>query len=135
MQVNPVYDDVISEVHTYLSESVKRFVTAGCDPRSILVDPGIGFGKTTGHNLELIANLSAFKGLGAGLLLGVSRKRFIGELTGGLPVDQRVEGTIAACLLGWLNGADIFRVHDVPAVAKAFTVANAIGGRSKNYGH
>lgn len=126
MQVNPVYNDVVGEVHDYLRTAVERFVAGGVSRDSILVDPGIGFGKTIEHNLILINQLHRLTGLGAGLLLGVSRKMFIGKLTGGLPPSQRVEGTIAANVIGWMSGADIFRVHDVPETVRALKVAQAI---------
>lgn len=125
MQKNPHYDDLIGEVHEYLSCAADRFIKAGVARESILVDPGIGFGKTVEHNLELIARLSEFRGIGAGILIGPSRKSFIGKITG-RSVKQRVEGTIGAAVAGVISGADVVRVHDVAQVADAVRVADRI---------
>lgn len=125
MQKDPVYDDLIGEIRQYLTAAVARFESAGVNPDHILVDPGIGFGKTLDHNLELIRRLGEFRGLGAGILLGVSRKSFIGLLTD-RPVDDRLAGTIAAVVAGVFAGADVMRVHDVAMVVDALKVTDAI---------
>ncbi|MDP8228215.1 MAG: dihydropteroate synthase [Candidatus Electryoneaceae bacterium] len=125
MQKNPVYGDLIGEIKGYLTAAVKRFTSAGVNSDRILVDPGIGFGKTLDHNLELIRRLDQFRGLGAGILLGVSRKSFIGLLTD-RPVKERLAGTIAAVVAGVFAGADVVRVHDVVETVDALKVVDAI---------
>ncbi len=125
MQDDPRYEDLIGEVRAYLSEAADRFEIAGVLRTSIIVDPGIGFGKTVAHNLELIARCREFSDIAAGVMLGPSRKSFIGTLTG-RPVKDRVEGTIAASVAGVLAGADMVRVHDVKQVVSALKVADAI---------
>jgi dihydropteroate synthase len=92
----------------------------------MVIDPGIGFGKTAAHNLQLLARLSELGGVGRPVLLGVSRKGFIGSLLGGVPAAERATGTAAACVAGLFQGARIFRVHDVRVVREALTVAEAI---------
>ncbi len=119
------YADLIADVRRELMELVDLARQAGIDKRNIILDPGIGFGKTTEQNLALLNHLDQIKTLGFPLLLGPSRKSFIGY-TLDLPPDQRVEGTIAACVLGVQRGADILRVHDVQAVARAVWMADAI---------
>ncbi len=126
MQADPRYADLLGEVKEYLKTGIDKARTAGIPEDSILIDPGIGFGKTLEHNLELIARLSELAGLGYPLVLGVSRKAFIGKLTGGAPVFDRLEGTIAASVLGIANGANIIRVHDVKPARRAADVADAI---------
>jgi len=128
MQRNPHYDDLIGEIYEYLSDAIDKFIRAGVVKESILVDPGIGFGKTIEHNLELIVRLNEFQGIAAGVLLGPSRKSFIGEITG-KTVSQRVEGTIGAVIAGIMSGADAVRVHDVAQVADAIKVADRIRNR------
>ncbi len=123
MQADPVYADVVEEVKSFLAERAAALEKAGV--RNIILDPGIGFGKTLRHNLALIAGLSRIRALGFPVMLGVSRKKFIGTLTGGGPED-RLGGTIAACAAGAVNGADIIRVHDVLECRRAMLVADAI---------
>ena len=94
-------------------------------PAKIMIDPGIGFGKTVEHNLEILSRLREFKVLGKPVVIGVSRKSFIGKLTGS-PVRDRLEGSVAAAVLAVREGADIVRVHDVPQTVRALKVANAI---------
>ena len=116
MQVEPEYGDVVGEVRTYLAERVAVAVAAGIDPGRLVLDPGFGFGKSLKHNLGLLAQLRALAALGCPLLVGISRKRMIGDLTG-RPVDERLAGTVAANVLALQQGALILRVHDVaPAV-------------------
>ncbi len=125
MQNNPEYNDVGAEVLSFLRESVKKAESTGIIPESIAVDPGIGFGKTLNHNLALIARLGQLKELKKKILLGVSRKSFIGKILD-LEVEDRLEGSLAAGIAGVMNGADILRVHDVAATVRAVRVAQAI---------
>lgn len=126
MQKNPVYDDVISEIYRYLSESIKLAVDAGLPEEQIIVDPGIGFGKTLGHNIEIIRNLRQFRSLGRPILIGVSRKSFIGAILGGKEPKERVWGTASAVAVSILNGASIVRVHDVAEMRDVVAVADAL---------
>lgn len=112
MQDNPQYDSVVDEVYAYLRQGIARAEEAGVAPESILVDPGLGFGKTVDHNLILLRRLREFKVLRKPLLIGPSRKSFIGKVLD-LPVDQRLEGTAAVVAWGILQGASMVRVHDV----------------------
>jgi dihydropteroate synthase len=128
MQENPVYDDVVEDVKAFLSERVERAVADGVEEDRIWIDPGIGFGKTVEHNLELIRRLGELGELGRPILLGASRKRFIGAITG-REVGERLGGSIAAGVLALLNGADGLRVHDVAATRDAVAIAEAVAGR------
>ncbi|MEI7484857.1 MAG: dihydropteroate synthase [Ignavibacteriota bacterium] len=123
MQKNPVYDNVIEEIKEYLGNSVSIAKEAGIE--QIIVDPGIGFGKTFEHNIEIIKNLYKFKSLGYPVLLGLSKKRFINEIYES-GTDERVEGTMAANTAGILNGANIIRVHDVLENKRAALTADAL---------
>jgi len=125
MQTKPRYKDVVSDIKAYLSERVSTAEAGGVDPKKIMVDPGIGFGKTLEHNLEILANLREFKSLGKPLVIGVSRKAFIGKLTG-RPADQRLAGSIAAAVLAVREGANIVRVHDVKETVDAIRTSNAV---------
>ncbi|ADL13288.1 dihydropteroate synthase [Acetohalobium arabaticum] len=125
MQQNPSYEDLISEILNYLQESIDVGLEAGIKREKIIVDPGIGFGKTTDHNLEIMQRLGEFKSLGQPILLGTSRKSMIGN-TLDLPVDQRVEGTGATVSIGIANGADIVRVHDVKEMARVAKMTDAM---------
>lgn len=125
MQINPDYKDVVADVLSFLSEGIKTAESAGIASERIAVDPGIGFGKSLDHNLELIAELGRLKGLNKKILLGVSRKSFIGKILG-LEVENRLDGSLAAGVVGVMNGADILRVHDVSATVHAVRVAQAI---------
>jgi dihydropteroate synthase len=125
MQADPRYDDLVAEVADELGAALARAAAAGVDPARTLVDPGIGFGKTLEHNLALLDRLEALAALGRPVLVGPSRKAFIGRLTGA-PPEGRVEGTIAACCLAAARGAHAVRVHDVAAVRRALAVADAI---------
>jgi dihydropteroate synthase len=130
MQDNPQYGDVVEDVLEFLRLSVETAGSAGIAPRSIAVDPGIGFGKTLEHNLKLIGSLRRFKALDKPVLIGVSRKSFIGRILD-LDAEERLEGSLAAGVAGVINGADILRVHDVRATVRAVRIAHAIreGGR------
>lgn len=123
MQAAPAYVDVVAEVKEFLAGRASALRAAGV--KDIILDPGIGFGKTLEHNLALIARLGELRALGYPVLLGVSRKKFIGTLAGGEP-QERLSGTIAACVAGAAAGADILRVHDVAECRKALLVADAI---------
>lgn len=129
MQVSPVYQSLIQEVIAYLEESIRIAEAAGIAPDKVVVDPGIGFGKTLEHNLTIIKNLDAFKALGKPVLLGTSRKSFIGRITG-TEVDERAIGTAATISIGVLKGADIVRVHDVKEGVQAARMADAIRNAS-----
>ena len=125
MQENPSYMDVGAEVLSFLRQSVRTAETAGIRSQSIAVDPGIGFGKTLNHNLELIAKLGQLRVLKKHILLGVSRKSFIGQILK-LEVEDRLEGSLAAGVAGVINGANILRVHDVGPTVRAVRIAQAI---------
>lgn len=124
MQKNPYYEDVIQDIKKFLEGQIRLAQADGID--QVIVDPGIGFGKTINHNLEIIRNLKTFKSLGYPLLLGTSRKTFIGKITGVENPRDRLEGTIVTNIFGIMNGADIVRVHDVKACKRAIQVYEAI---------
>lgn len=126
MQDNPRYADVVEEVTGELEQAALAARSAGIAAERIAVDPGIGFGKNLTHNLLLIAGLERLGRLGYPVLLGPSRKAFIGRILGGLPPEERGAGTAAACVAGLQQGARIFRVHDVRTVRHAVDVAEAI---------
>ena len=131
MQADPHYTDVVAEVRAFLAERIDAAVDAGVDRGRILIDPGIGFGKRCEHNLALLANVGALASLGRPVLVGPSRKRFIGELTGEACPWARVGGTIAACLGARAGGASIFRVHDVAAVVQGLALHEALAAAKK----
>jgi len=124
MQADPEYDDVVAEVHRFLTDRMLACQFAGMDTRRIMVDPGFGFGKTLEHNLALLRSLDRFTELGP-VLVGLSRKATIGTLTG-RPVEARVHGSIAAALIAVQRGAAIVRVHDVAATRDALAVWAAV---------
>ncbi len=126
MQANPHYDDVVEEVYAYLARRIDACITAGVAETRLIVDPGIGFGKTLDHNLALLANLDRFRALGRPVLLGASRKRFIAALDREGLAQERLGGSIAAVLAGARRGVSIFRVHDVAATRQALNVSTAI---------
>ena len=128
MQNDPRYDDVVSDVKAFLEERMRFAIDAGVREENIQLDPGIGFGKTLEHNLELLARLDELVDLGRPLVIGTSRKSFIGKLTG-RDVTGRVHGTTATCVIALERGARVFRVHDVAAVADALKVAAATFAR------
>jgi dihydropteroate synthase len=125
MQAAPHYDDLLGEVRARLAAAVATAEAAGVAPDAICVDPGIGFGKTVEHNLTLLKRIDALAVLGKPVLIGPSRKSFIGSLLE-VPADQRLEGTLAACVVAVWSGAHLVRVHDVAAVRQAVRVAEAI---------
>jgi len=122
MQDAPRYDDVLVEVYEWLEDRIDAAVEAGIARENILVDPGIGFGKTVAHNLELLNGLALFHSLGCPVILGASRKRMIGALSGEAPADQRLPGSLALALKAVEQGAQIVRVHDVPETVQALKV-------------
>lgn len=126
MQRAPHYDDVVAEVVAFLQERVRSCVAAGVDRRRIVVDPGIGFGKTADHNLALLARQCELQALGLPLLVGWSRKSTLGQITG-RPVQARVAASVAAALLCVQRGASIVRVHDVAPTVDALKVWRAVG--------
>jgi dihydropteroate synthase len=126
MQQNPVYDDVVAEVRSTLHAHARRAIEAGVPPERIWLDPGIGFGKTVEHNLQLLRGLPQLKTLGYPILVGTSRKSFIGHILGGLPPEERLEGTLATLALAVAWGADIVRIHDVKEAVRAVKMADAL---------
>jgi dihydropteroate synthase len=130
MQENPVYDDVVDDVRAFLAERIEYAISEGIDERRIWVDPGIGFGKTVEHNLELHRRLGELAELGRPVAFGSSRKNFIGKLTGA-EVNRRIGGSIASNAIAYANGARMLRVHDVRPMRDALTVAEAILDRDR----
>lgn len=123
MQKNPTYNDVVKEIKEFLSDRIVEARKAGI--KDIIIDPGIGFGKTTEHNLQILKRLNEFKELECPILVGPSRKSFIGNISN-LPVNERIEGTLAAVTIAIMNGANIVRVHDVKECKRAVQIADAI---------
>ena len=130
MQIDPRYDDAPQAVCGYLAERVAACVAAGIPRERIAVDPGIGFGKTVEHNLDILADLGRLRDLGCAVLLGVSRKSFIGAVDGETEPRRRVAGSLAAALAGVARGVDILRVHDVAETRQALAVWRAIEQRN-----
>ena len=130
MQNDPHYNNVVDEVSGYLRKRVDDLVAAGLRPETLAIDPGIGFGKTVGHNLSLIAGIDVFVNMGWPVVVGVSRKSFIGKITG-CPVDQRLAGSLAALTACVLKGAGVMRVHDVKESKEAAQIAAALAQQEK----
>ena len=128
MQRDPTYGDVVDDVRAFLERQMELAVREGLSERRIWIDPGIGFGKTVAHNLELIRRLGELRRLGRPIVIGTSRKTFIGKLTG-REVGDRLGGTVASSVLALRAGAEVLRVHDVAELRQAVTVAEAILGR------
>ena len=133
MQVNPVYDDVVKEIHDFMKERAEYAISCNIKKENIIIDPGIGFGKRTGKgiedNCEILDRLFEFKDLGFPILVGASRKKFIGNICGGeepLPVTERLEGSLAAACIAIANGADIVRVHDVKETKLYINIVDGI---------
>jgi dihydropteroate synthase len=126
MQQNPVYEALIPEIMESLSEGIQIAAKSGITEDKIIIDPGIGFGKTFEHNLDIINNLRTFTLLGKPILIGPSRKAFIGKILGDVPPADRREGTAAAVAISIFNGANIVRVHDVKEMVHVAKVADAI---------
>jgi dihydropteroate synthase len=125
MQADPRYEDVVSEVKAFLEERLAFATGEGVPEERVWLDPGIGFGKTVAHNLELLRRLDELVAIGRPVVVGTSRKSFLGKLTGGRAEDERLPGTIATNVLALERGASVFRVHDVGPVADALRVAAA----------
>lgn len=128
MQVRPRYKDVVRDITEYLGERVAAAEAGGVEPRRIMVDPGIGFGKTLAHNLEILARLGEFKAIGKPIVVGVSRKSFIGKITGA-PAEERIGGSVAAAVVAARNGASIVRAHDVRETVDSLAVASEVWSR------
>ena len=128
MQEDPHYEDVVRDVREYLGARLDAAVAAGIERERLCVDPGLGFGKTYQHNLELMREIDSFLDLGTPLLVGPSRKSFIGKALGDAPIEERLEGTLAA--VAWMagHGAHIVRVHDVEETVRVLKVVDAIRG-------
>ena len=129
MQADPSYDDVVTEVHSFLTQRLFACEMAGIAKKNLVIDPGFGFGKSTAHNLQLLAQLRRFTEPGVPVLAGLSRKRSIGELTGRDSPGERVFGSVAAALIAAQNGAMILRVHDVAATVDALKVWQAVAAQ------
>lgn len=127
MQESPAYDDVVDDVKAFLAERLEVAIAAGVDEERVWLDPGIGFGKTLEHNLGLLRRLGELRELGRPLVIGASRKSFIGKIDGS-PVGERLGGTIAASVLAAAEGADVLRVHDVAEMAQALKLTTAVLG-------
>lgn len=125
MQENPQYQSVVGEICTFLRERIQLCLGAGITSERIVIDPGIGFGKTVDHNLEIMKHLSEFKSLGYPLLIGTSRKSFVGKVLG-LPTEERLEGTAATVAYAVTQGADVVRVHDVKEMVRVVRMADSI---------
>jgi len=125
MQDDPQYESLISDIKDYLLDRIDFIISKGINPKKIVIDPGIGFGKTVENNFEIINNLKHFTSMDFPVLLGASRKSFIG-ISLNLPEKDRLEGSLAANIIGLQNGAKIFRVHDVAETNKALIIANKI---------
>ncbi|PLL11619.1 dihydropteroate synthase [Tabrizicola sp. TH137] len=128
MQDDPRYEDVLLDVYDFLKARIAVVEAAGISRDRIMVDPGIGFGKTAAHNLALIRRLSLFHDLGVPVLLGASRKRFIGAIGGEAVAEQRVAGSLAVALAGVAQGAQVLRVHDVAETRQALRLWQAVNG-------
>ncbi len=126
MQENPVYTDLFSEITDYLKEGINIATESGIARERIVIDPGIGFGKTPEHNLQIINNLDRFSLLCRPVLIGTSRKSFIGRILNNAPPSERLQGTAAAVAISVMKGADIVRVHDVREMARVVKVADAV---------
>jgi dihydropteroate synthase len=127
MQDDPRYGDVVAEVKVFLAERLETATAAGIAEERVWLDPGIGFGKTAAHNMELLRRLNELRGLGRPLVVGTSRKSFIGKVDGSA-AGERLGGTIASSVLAAAEGAEVLRVHDVAEVRQALAVAAAILG-------
>jgi len=130
MQANPAYRDVVDDVKAFLAARIEFAIARGVAEDAIWLDPGIGFGKTVEHNLELLRRLGELRVIGRPILIGTSRKSFLGKLSG-REASERLGGTIASNVLALENGAEVFRVHDVREVREALIVAEALLGRRR----
>src|SRR5215210_3351631 len=128
MQADPRYDDVVGDVKAFLEERLRFAVGEGVPEERVWLDPGIGFGKTFAHNVELLRRLDEIVAIGRPVVIGTSRKSFLGKLAGGRDEHERLPGTIATNVMAFERGARVFRVHDVAAVADALAIAAATVG-------
>lgn len=133
MQEAPSYEDVVAEVYDYFERRIAACEKAGMNRKRLFIDPGIGFGKTLEHNVTLLKNLYKFSELGVSLLLGASRKSFIEALCPGAGTDDRLAGSLAACIAAYNHGVRHFRVHDVAETAQALSVYHHISGQSRMF--
>ena len=125
MQEKPSYGDVIEEIYDFFRNQSALAVRAGVKPENIIIDPGLGFGKTLDHNFTIVKKLEDFKSLGYPVLIGASRKSFTGALSN-LPPEQRLEGSIAVAVMSVINGASLLRVHDVRETIRAIKLVKAV---------
>jgi dihydropteroate synthase len=132
MQENPAYDDVVADISRFMRERAAAAIEAGISPENLLVDPGIGFGKTVEHNLEIIRRIEEFRSLSYPLVLGTSRKRFIGAVLD-RPVDARLMGTAATVAFAVARGVDVVRVHDVEEMVEVVRMSDAVAGKSREF--
>jgi dihydropteroate synthase len=132
MQASPAYKNAVEEVYAFLSDSCRLCESEGIAPSKITVDPGIGFGKTAEHNLQILRSIPRLKEIGKPVLVGASRKSFIGRILGSeskpLPVEQRLEGSLAVAAYSVMRGADVLRVHDVGETVRAVKIIEALQG-------
>jgi dihydropteroate synthase len=135
MQQGPRYDDVVADTMRFLRRQIRVAWEAGVPEDRIWIDPGFGFGKTVAHNLEILRRLREYTSIGASILIGTSRKSTLGQVLGGLPPDQRLEGTAATVAVAIMNGAGIVRVHDVREMARVARMTDAIVGRGRQVPH
>ncbi|MBF0565955.1 MAG: dihydropteroate synthase [Nitrospirae bacterium] len=126
MQANPVYADLFGEIAAYLADGIETAIKAGIPADKILIDPGIGFGKTFDHNLLLLQGLGRLRALGKPIVAGTSRKAFIGHILGQPEPSDRLTGSLAAAAISVLNGANVIRAHDVKETAMAIKIADAV---------
>jgi dihydropteroate synthase len=126
MQEDPVYEDVVAEVRAFLGERIEAATAAGIARDRLCADPGIGFGKTTDHNLAVLRSIASFRDLGVPILVGASRKRFLGELSGTDDPTDRLDGSVAAAVWCASQGVELVRVHDVGPTVRALRVVEAI---------
>lgn len=125
MQVAPTYDDTIDEIHDFLLDRVETMISKGCRRDHLIIDPGIGFGKRVEDNLMILKDLHRYEDIGCPILVGASRKSFIGAVLG-LDVDHRLEGSLASAVIAYMNGASILRVHDVKETRRSLDLAHAV---------
>lgn len=126
MQENPIYNNAVEEIFQYLQQRIRIFETLRVDVKMLICDPGIGFGKTVEQNISIIGNIKRFHDLHVPILLGASRKNFIGKISGDEPPGDRIPGSLAAAIFGLSQGVQMFRVHDVKETRQAFKVYRAL---------
>lgn len=129
MQKNPTYEDAVAEIKDFLIERANFAISRGIPREAIMIDPGIGFGKMLEHNLEILANIRAFKECGFPVVIGTSRKSFIGKILGDIPPAERLYGSLGSAIYSAMNGADIIRVHDLRETKQALEIISAIEGQ------